>query len=258
MQDDIKGDSLRQCGLVADDGSGINGRLAFERPAWPQAHRLKDCTLGAFTFFNAAGVTCAYRVHFGRYSQIGESSILGPPEHPQDYFSSHPFAFTRPQYMPSMYQLDDFVRLAPEADDGPSYVDTVPSETYIGHEAYIGAGCFVKRGVRIGNGATIGARAVVTRDIPDYAIAIGAPARTIRLRFSEQIVERFQKLQWWRYDLAPFKKKVDYSKVEQTLAFFEQQLADGQLQPLRPDTYCVRHVNGERVVEKRDRPLYFA
>ena len=38
----------------------------------------------------------------------------------------------------------------------------------------------------------------------------------------------------------------------------ELETVDGQLQPLRPDTYCVRHVNGERVVEKRDRPLYFA
>ena len=198
-------------------GTGIDGSLVFERPAYIYGHRLKNCTAGAFTYFNAAGQTSAYRCHFGRYSQIGEGSVLGPPEHPMDWFSSHPFAFTRPKYMPNIYQIEDFARLGPEEQPGPSYVDTVPNDTWIGHEAYVGAGSFVKRGVRIGNGAVVGACSVVTRDVPDYAIVVGNPARVIRLRYKESIVERFIKLQWWRYDLAPFKKQVDFREVEATL-----------------------------------------
>jgi len=248
--------ALFERGLAAEDGNGITGKLLYERPAWPQGHRLKDCSLGAFTFFNAAGITSAYRVHFGRYSQIGESSILGPPEHPQDYFSSHPFAFTRPQYMPTMYRFEDFARLAPENQPGPSYVDSVPSDTVIGHEAYIGAGSFVKRGVTIGDGATIGARSVVTRDIPAYAIAVGSPARVVRLRFPDAIVERFLKLQWWRYDLAPYKKQVDFTQVEATLAFFEQLVADNQLPLLHPDTYCVTRQRSGLTIEKLPEPLF--
>src|SRR5690606_19073307 len=116
---------------------------------------------------------------FGRYSQIGESSIIGPPEHPMDWFSSHPFTFTRPKYMPNMYQLPAFARLAPDEQDGPSYVDTVKNDTTIGHEAYIGVGSFIKRGITIGDGAVVGARSVVTRDIPPYAIALGSPARVV-------------------------------------------------------------------------------
>lgn len=248
--------ALLERGLVAEEGQGIGGRLLYERPAWPHGHRLKDCSVGAFGFFNAAGMTSAYRTHFGRYTQIGESSIIGPPEHPQDYFSSHPFAFTRPQYLPNMYQLPDFARLAPERSAAPSYVDTVPSDTFLGHETYIGARTFIKRGVTIGDGASIGAGSVVTRDIPAYAIAVGSPAKVIRLRFDDAIVERFMKLQWWRYDLAPYKQQVDFSQVEATLEFFEQRVAEGQLSLLRPDSYSVTRQQSGLVVEKLAEPLF--
>jgi acetyltransferase-like isoleucine patch superfamily enzyme len=247
--------------LLADGlhgGPGLNGTLHYERPAYIYGHRLKDCTAGAFTYFNAAGQTSAYRCRFGRYSQIGEGSVLGPPEHPMDWFSSHPFAFTRPKYMPNIYEIDDFARLGPDDRPGPSYVDTVPHETFIGHEAYIGAGAFVKRGVTVGDGAVVGACSVVTRDVPAYAIVVGSPARIVRMRFSDALIERFVKLQWWRYDLAPFKNDVDFQDAGSTLAFFEDKLASGELQALHPHTYRVMRRLGALVAERLPQPLYFA
>lgn len=256
---DLAPADLLDHGLVLGDGPGIQGTLRFERPAYPFGHRLKNCTLGAFTFFNAAGLTSAYRVHFGRYSQIGESSVLGPPEHPQAWFSNHPFAFTRPSHMPSIYRTPDFVRLGPEEQAGETFVDTAVNDTWIGHEAYVGVGSFVRRGVRIGDGAVVGARSVVTRDIPPYAVAVGSPAKVLKLRFDEKLVERYLKLQWWRYDLAPFKTQVDFSQVEATLDFFEQRVAEGQLQVLRPPTYTVRaQPGGGFAMVEQAQPLFFA
>jgi acetyltransferase-like isoleucine patch superfamily enzyme len=55
----------------------------------------------------------------------------------------------------------------------------------IGDDVWLGAGAVVLDGVRIGTGAVIGAGAVVTRDIPDYTIAVGAPARVIGSRGAE-------------------------------------------------------------------------
>ncbi|MEN8720785.1 MAG: CatB-related O-acetyltransferase [Oceanococcaceae bacterium] len=247
--------ALAKFGLRLQDPSLLKVGLTFERPAWLFAHRVKSCTVGAFTFFNAAGMTSVYRTRLGRYSQIGESSIIGPPEHPMDWFSNHPFAFTRPSHIPAMYAFDDFARLAPTDDEAPAWAAGAP-ETVIGHEAYIGAGCFIKRGVTIGDGAVIGARSVVTHDIPPYTIAVGSPAKVIRDRFPPGIVERFQALQWWCYDLAPWKQQVDFAQVEATLDFLEERAADGRLTLLQPETFRVREVTGGFEVETLTQPLY--
>lgn len=54
-------------------------------------------------------------------------------------------------------------------------------------------------GVTIGNGAVIGAMSVVTKDVPDYAIVAGSPARVIRSRFEEHVVALMMQSKWWRY-----------------------------------------------------------
>ena len=252
----VNAQSLHDHGLIVRDPSALAGTLRFERPGWVFAHRLKNCSIGAFTFFNAAGKTSVYRTRLGRYSQIGESSIIGPPEHPMDWFSSHPFAFTRPDEVPVMYELDDFARLAPTADAGESWASQQVNDTVIGHEAYIGAGAFIKRGVTIGDGAVVGAGSIVTRDVPPFAIVVGSPAKVVRQRFSDAIVERLLALQWWNYDLAPWRDQVDFSEVEPTLEFLEDCLASGALEPLVPDTFELRARAGGYDSRRLERPLY--
>lgn len=246
---------MAEFGLRLNPDSLLKGSVRFERPAWLFSHRIKGCTIGAFTFMNAAGSTSMYRSVLGRYSQIGESSIIGPPEHPMDWFSNHPFAFTRPQHIPAMYEFDDFVRLAPTDTDEPAWAENEPG-TIIGNEAYIGAGSYVKRGVTIGDGAVIGARSVVTRDIPPYAIAVGSPARVLKYRFPESVIERLLTLRWWDYDLAPWKNQVDFSQVEATLDFFEERRTEGKLDLLMPETYEARSTETGFIVKRLDQPLF--
>mgnify|MGYP002622589128 CR=1 FL=1 len=67
----------------------------------------------------------------------------------------------------------------------------------IGNDVWIGHGAVIMPGVKIGNGAIVGANAVVTKDVADFAIAVGVPARTIRQRFSDDVASRLDALKWW-------------------------------------------------------------
>ena len=72
-------------------------------------------------------------------------------------------------------------------------------KTEIGNDVWIGEHATIKAGVKIGDGAIVASGAVVTKDVPPYAIVGGVPARLIRMRFGEDTVKRLLASRWWRY-----------------------------------------------------------
>ena len=69
----------------------------------------------------------------------------------------------------------------------------------IGNDVWLGTGVFILGGVRIGNGAVLGANAVVTKDIPPYAVAVGNPARVVKYRFSTEMIHKLLAIKWWNW-----------------------------------------------------------
>ncbi len=67
----------------------------------------------------------------------------------------------------------------------------------IGNDVWIGYQAVILSGVTIGDGAIVGSRAVVTKDVPAYTIVGGVPAKSIRRRFPDKIIEMLLQLQWW-------------------------------------------------------------
>jgi acetyltransferase-like isoleucine patch superfamily enzyme len=67
----------------------------------------------------------------------------------------------------------------------------------VGNDVWLGSGARVLSGVTIGDGAVIGTRAVVATDVRPYAIVVGNPAREIRRRFPDPLIEALRRIAWW-------------------------------------------------------------
>ena len=80
----------------------------------------------------------------------------------------------------------------------------------IGNDVWIAAGAQVLHKVKIGDGAVIGGGAVVTHDVPPYAIAVGIPAKVIGYRCPSEFIERLEKIQWWNWPDEVLRVNIDW------------------------------------------------
>lgn len=71
---------------------------------------------------------------------------------------------------------------------------------FIGNDVWIGMNVIILNGVNVGNGATIAAGAVVTKDVPDYCVVAGVPARIVKKKCSDDEVEKMNEIAWWNWD----------------------------------------------------------
>jgi virginiamycin A acetyltransferase len=73
-------------------------------------------------------------------------------------------------------------------------------DVIIKNDVWIGTQCVILSGVTIGNGVVVAANSVVTKDIPDFAVVAGSPAKVLKYRFSPEIIEKLNELKWWDWD----------------------------------------------------------
>ncbi len=120
----------------------------------------------------------------GKFCSIAAAVRINPGNHPLERAALHHFT----------YRASKFGFGA----DEPGFFDwRRGQQVVIGHDVWIGHGAILLPGVTVGNGAVIGAGAVVTRDVPDFAIAIGTPAHLHRFRFPPEICEALNRITWW-------------------------------------------------------------
>ena len=148
--------------------------------------KLVGCRVGSYS---AVGIGARMSsVTVGRFVSIGPQFLAGCGEHPAMWLSTSPIFYSTRRQSGTTFAESD------------SYVELKPIE--IGCDVWIGARVFVRDGVRIGNGAIVAAGAVVVKDVPDYAIVGGVPARLIKFRFSEADIAKLRTLAWWDWDEA--------------------------------------------------------
>lgn len=128
----------------------------------------------------------------GRYTCIANDVMTVAGNHPTSFVSTHPAFYSlaqKPSYV-KRSKFEDFKYLNSEKK----------ISIEIGNDVWIGARATILEGVNIGDGVVVAAGAVVTKDIPPYAIVGGVPARIIRYRFDEEIIQNLLRMKWWEKD----------------------------------------------------------
>ncbi|WP_426955058.1 CatB-related O-acetyltransferase [Muricoccus radiodurans] len=220
--------------LTEAAASRIHPDARFEAPCVVQAQlgASPSLSIGAYTGIFGAHL---WGGHIGRYCSIAQEVRIGLSEHPTDWLSSSMIG-----YLPDVHGWATHRRSAGQGF-GLRMGEHVPRPAaMIGNDVWIGYGAFVRSGVTIGDGAIIGAGAIVVADIPPYAIAIGNPARVLRFRFREEIVERLLRCRWWDWDILGL--NLNLSEVEASLDTIEQGQQDGTLLPLEESYTSLREV----------------
>lgn len=167
---------------IGKNGTVVNSRLGNYVALGPQAV-LFNTTVGNHTYL--AQDVLAYHASIGSFCSIGPRVILGHGDHPTTRMSTSPEFYSPSSSTGNSFaQHQNFEEFAPIA---------------IGHDVWIGANAYIKQGITIGNGAIVASGAIVTKDVEAYSIVGGVPAKSIKKRFSEEVITTLLNLKWWEW-----------------------------------------------------------
>lgn len=149
-----------------------------------------ESEIGDYTYVSTN--TIIKHTVIGKFCSIASNCVIGESDHPYKFLSTSPIFYHNGNIFGEIWTEKDHIQLY--------------NKTEIGNDVWIGSGVFIKSGVKIGNGAVIAAGAIVVKDVPDYHIVGGVPAKLIKKRFSDKLIALLMKKQWWNWELDKLKK----------------------------------------------------
>lgn len=171
------GSAVRSFGVAL--GAQLGQRVLLERGVFFDA----ASRLGDYSYINQ--YSSVENATIGKFCSIARGVMIGPADHDYTNLSTHPF-----WHQP-------FYGFAVRADHGAA---AAGRKTCIGDDVWIGCNAVIRRGVTVHRGAVIGAGSVVTRDVGPYEIWAGVPARKIKQRFDDAVIEALLAQDWCSLD----------------------------------------------------------
>lgn len=142
-----------------------------------------NTVLGKYSYI---GNNCTIiHTEIGNYCSIADNCIIGGASHPIDWVSTSPIFHSGKNVLRKNFSNHKY---------------NPYKKTIIENDVWIGNNCLIKSGVKISSGAIVGMGSIVTKDIGPYEIWAGVPARFIRKRFNDDVIEELLKTKWWDWE----------------------------------------------------------
>lgn len=187
--------------IIIGKDSFITGCTLSDYVQLNRRNFIEDTKIGMCTY---TGInTIVKHADIGRYCSISWNVSIAADKHNYKFLSPHPLTNFKSFGLVMLNKPLDFDKIT------------------IGNDVWIGMNSCILPGVKIGNGAIIGAGSVVTRNVPDYAIVAGNPAKIIKFRFSDNIIKILKQCEWWNWKhsiikahMELFRSELDSKKVK--------------------------------------------
>ena len=163
--------------------------------------KIKKSDVGDYSYINSGcDIT---NTSIGRFCSIADNCRIGTASHTMSNISSSP-----------IFTLRDNATKSAWIDKNLHHNNEV-KKVNIGNDVWIATHVIIKDGITIGDGAIIGAGAVVVKDVPPYAVAGGVPAKVIKYRFDQPIIDKLLELQWWNAPEEKLKESISFFQTEE-------------------------------------------
>lgn len=167
----------------------LDDKVAIYRGA-----KIRNSKVGAYSYIGPHSEV--ENAVIGRFCSISDHCRLGMGTHNTDQISTSPIFTQKINGTKSQWVNKNI-------NDSPLL------KVKVGNDVWVGSRAMILGGVEVGDGAIIGAGAVVTKNVPAYAIVGGVPAKIIKYRFSEDLIKLLLELRWWNYSEKILKEHID-------------------------------------------------
>ena len=185
-------------------------------------------SMGSFSFTRSV---FPINTVIGRYCSIGARVSVMGIDHPISRFTTANITYDRQAITNAQFFKDH-----PEIENF-QVNNQEPKNTLsatIGNDVWIGEDVTIARGVSIGDGAILASKALVTKDVPPYAIVGGVPAKIIRFRFPQNAIDRLVQLKWWNYEVQSILSASADIPIEEFVEMVENAVERGNAKPYNP------------------------
>lgn len=139
------------------------------------------------------------KIYIGNFCAFGENIRI--------ITENHDYNYPAIQYI---FHRHFFMKNHPGNYNFPPNKEKTKGPVIIGNDVWIGHNVTILSGIEIGDGACIGTGSLITKNITPYSIVGGVPARLIKMRFREEIIEYLQEIKWWNWDENKIKRNKDF------------------------------------------------